>query len=305
MSVQPPPFFASVFARQQTRRRPARKGILVVHAILIVLTTFFALPLLLVLASSFSKESDLALYGYSLWPRHFTLDAYRFLFQDASIVVNGYGVTICVTVVGTFLSVLIMSLFAYVLARRDYRFQRLLTIFLVITMLFSGGLVSFFLVMTQLLHVQDTLLAYIVPFLVIPVNVLILRTHFKGLPIELIEAAKLDGAGEWHIFFKIIVPLSTPALATVSLLVSLAYWNDWFMGLIFITNPRLMSLQYLMYQIAQDMTLLQTTREVANITPPTLSVLMAMAVVTIGPILLIFPFIQRFLVRGLTLGGLK
>lgn len=305
MSVQPPPFFASVFARQQTRRRPARKGILVVHAILIVLTTFFALPLLLVLASSFSRESDLALYGYSLWPRHFTLDAYRFLFQDASIVVNGYGVTICVTVVGTFLSVLIMSLFAYVLARRDYRFQRLLTIFLVITMLFSGGLVSFFLVMTQLLHVQDTLLAYIVPFLVIPVNVLILRTHFKGLPIELIEAAKLDGAGEWHIFFKIIVPLSIPALATVSLLVSLAYWNDWFMGLIFITNPRLMSLQYLMYQIAQDMTLLQTTREVANVTPPTLSVLMAMAVVTIGPILLIFPFIQRFLVRGLTLGGLK
>ncbi len=162
--------------------------------------------------------------------------------------------------------------------------------------------------MTQLLHLQDTLLAYIMPYLVLPFYVLLLRTYFAGLPTELIEAAKLDGAGEWRISFQIVVPLSTPALATVGLFSMLTYWNDWFQGLLYISNPHLFSLQYLLYQIQQNITILATAASTSDVSAadiPSQSVLMAMAVVAIGPIILAFLFTQRYFVRGITLGGLK
>jgi putative aldouronate transport system permease protein len=281
---------------------------MIIHAILIVLSILFVLPLLLVISGSFSSEKDISLYGYALIPTHITLTAYQFLLQDPSQIINAYAVSIFVTVVGSALALLIMALLGYVISRRDFRYRRILSFFALFTMLFNGGLVPTYLIMTQLLHLQDSLIAYILPYLVLPFYVLLLRTYFAGLPVEMIEAAKLDGAGEWRIFFQIVVPLSKPALATVGLFSMLTYWNDWFQGLLYISNPHLFSLQYLLYQIQQNITILATAASTSDVgagTIPSQSVLMAMAVIATGPIILAFLFTQRYFVRGLTLGGLK
>ncbi len=303
-------------ARRKSRPHATSSGVrrhgpvahVLIHTVLIVLTVIFALPLLLVISGSFSTEKDITLYGYTLIPLHFSLDAYQYLFDNGSLIVSGYEVTIAVTLIGSAAALLIMSLLGYVISRRDFRFRRALSFFTLFTMLFNGGLVPTYIMMTQLLHVQDTLLAYILPYLVVPLYVLLLRTYFAGLPTELLEAAKLDGAGEWRIFFQIVVPMSTPALATVGLLIMLVYWNDWFQGLLYISNPHLMSLQYLLYQFSQNILMLNSSASQSNVSTvvlPTQSVLMAMAVLAIGPIIFAFFFTQRYFVRGITLGGLK
>jgi putative aldouronate transport system permease protein len=261
-----------------------------------------------VLAGSFSTEQDIARFGYSLIPRHISLDAYQYLFNNADLIASAYGVSIVVTLVGSAASLLVVALLGYAISRRDFHFRRTLSFFSLFPLLFNGGLVPTYIMMTQLLHVQDTLLAYILPYLVLPWNVLLLRTYFAGLPSELIEAAKLDGAGEWRIFFQVVVPMSTPALATVGLLTMLVYWNDWFQGLLYISNTHLMSLQYLLYQISQNVLMLNATANQSSVTTaaiPAQSVLMAMAVLAIGPIVFAFLFTQRYFVRGITLGGLK
>lgn len=289
-------------------RRHGPMAHVLIHVALILISICFVLPLLLVVAGSFSTEQDITQFGYSLIPHHLTLGAYQYLFNNADLILSAYGVTIAVTIIGSSLSLLIMSLLAYAISRRDFRYRRVLSFFTLFTMLFNGGLVPTYLLMTQLFHVQDTLLAYILPYLIVPLYVLLLRTYFAGLPVELIEAARLDGSGEWRIFFQIVVPMSTPALATVGLLSMLLYWNDWFQGLLYINNPHLMSLQYLLYQISQNVLLLNTTASQSNVSSaalPTQSVLMAMAVLAIGPIVFAFLFTQRYFVRGITLGGLK
>ena len=303
-------------ARHKSRPNATSSGVrrhgpvahVLIHAVLIVLTVIFVLPLLLVISGSFSSEKDITLYGYTLIPIHFSLAAYQYLFDNGSLIVSGYEVTIAVTLIGSAAALLIMSLLGYVISRRDFRFRRILSFFTLFTMLFNGGLVPTYIMMTQLLHVQDTLLAYILPYLVVPLYVLLLRTYFAGLPVELLEAAKLDGAGEWRIFFQIVVPMSTPALATVGLLIMLIYWNDWFQGLLYISNPHLMSLQYLLYQFSQNILMLNSSASQSNVSTvvlPTQSVLMAMAVLAIGPLVFAFFFTQRYFVRGITLGGLK
>lgn len=294
-------------AQRITAQQKERLVHAIIHVVLFVLSIIFVLPVLLVISGSLSTENDLTLNGYSLWPRHLTLAAYQYLFVDPRQIFNAYTVTITVTLIGSACSLLIMALLGYAISRRDFKFRRALSFFTLFTMLFNGGLVPYYLVMTQLLHVQDTLLAYILPYLVVPFNVLLLRTYFAGLPMELIEAAKLDGAGEWRIFFRIVVPMSTPALATVGLFSMLTYWNDWFQPLLFISNPNLDSLQFLLYQVQQNITFLQNVGSNADVATqiPAQSVLMAMAVIAIGPIFVAFLFTQRYFIRGMTLGGLK
>jgi putative aldouronate transport system permease protein len=158
---------------------------------------------------------------------------------------------------------------------------------------------------TQYLHLQDTLWALILPYVVVPWYVLLLRTYFASFPMELIDAAKIDGAGEWRIFFQLVMPLSTPALATVGLLSMLLYWNDWWLGLLYINNPQLAPLQYLLYRISTNIDFLATNPQTVGIAPPIESVRMAMAVLATGPIVFAFLFVQKYFIRGITLGGLK
>jgi len=284
------------------RERVAR---FIIHVVLALLSIAFLLPLVLVVSASFSDEQAIATYGYTLLPVKFSTFAYQYILQEPSQIIQAYGVSLFVTVVGSGLSLLIMALLAYALSRRDFGFRKPLSFYVFFTMLFNGGLVPFYILVTQYLHLQDTLLVLILPHLVIPWFVLLLRTYFAALPPELIDAAKIDGAGEWRTFFRIVAPLSTPALATVGLFSILLYWNDWWLGLLFINNPHLVPLQYLLYKLMADIQFLASNQQTVGMAIPSQSVRMAMAVLAIGPIVFAFLFVQRYFIRGITLGGLK
>lgn len=291
------------------RRAPARRRFrasqLLVHAVLLVLSFLFLLPLILLVSASFSSEADISNYGFTLVPRSVTTTAYQYLLQDPTQILSAYAVTITVTLVGTFAGVLIMALLAYPLSRPDFSLRRPLSFVVFFTLLFSGGLVPLYILVTHYLQIQDTLFALILPYLVMPWYVLLLRTYFAGLPREVIDAAKVDGAGEWRIFFQIVVPLSRPALATVALFCALTYWNDWYLALLFINNPALVPLQYLLYQISTNIETLQTSSQAFGVQVPALSAQMAVAVLAIGPITLAFLTVQKYFVSGITLGGVK
>jgi putative aldouronate transport system permease protein len=287
------------------RRNKEARTRLLIHAVLMVLSLLFILPLVLIISASFSSESAIATHGYSPIPRDFTLFAYKYILENPSQILQAYGVTLVVTVVGSSVGLLAMALLAYPLSRRDFGLRKPLSFFVFFTLLFNGGLVPFYILVTQYLHLQDTLLALILPYLIVPWFVLLLRTFFAGLPAELIEAAKIDGAGEWRVFFAIVLPLSTPALATVGLFSALQYWNDWWLGLLFINNAHLVPLQYLLYKLSTNIDFLASNPMTVGVAIPVQTTRMAMAVLAVAPITVAFLFFQRFFVRGITLGGLK
>ena len=296
-------------ALKQSTGSPKKRRInwlhVAIHAIMIAITLTFVLPIVIVIAGSFSSEAALVQYGYSVLPRQFTLYAYQYLLIDPSTILNAYKVSIISTIVGTAVSLTVMSMLAYAISRKDFSFRKPITFFTFFTLLFNGGLVATYIWMTDVLNVQDSYVAYILPYLCMPIYVLLLRTYFSQLPSELVSAAKIDGANEWQIFTRIIVPLSRPALATVGLLMALVYWNDWWQPLLYVSNPSMYSLQYLLYEITQSiyaLTQQSSSADLATIVPPSYSVQMAMAVIGIGPIIIAFLFTQRYFLRGLTLG---
>lgn len=283
-----------------------------------IILSFLALlcvgPLLLVIGVSFTDERTLNLYGYNLIPRKFSAYAYEFIFEAGEQVFKSYGVTILVTVVGTILSMFIISMLAYVLSRNDFKFRNLLSFFVFFTMLFNGGLVSTYLVVVNVLHLKDTIWALILPYLVNAWWVLILRTYISSnVPAPLIEAAKIDGAGEFTIFLQIILPLALPGIVTITLFCILQYWNDWWLALLYIDNQDLAPLPYLLYKIQTAMQyLLQNSSSMsggyaANViaSMPNESARMAMVVIGVGPIVILFPFLQKYLIKGLTVGAIK
>jgi putative aldouronate transport system permease protein len=278
---------------------------LLIHICLLFLSFLFLAPLVLMLSASFSSEADISRYGYSLFPRSFTTAAYHYILQDPSQILTAYGITITVTLIGTGVGVLIMALLAYPLSRKDFFLRKSLSFYVFFTLLFNGGVVPLYILVTHYLQLQDTLQALVLPYLVMPWYVLLLRTYFAALPRELLDAAKMDGAGEWRIFFQIVVPLSRPALATVALFSALVFWNDWYLALLFINTPNLVPLQYLLYRISTDITVLQTSSQAFGVQIPALSAQMAIAVLAVGPITLAFLLVQKYFVSGITLGGVK
>jgi putative aldouronate transport system permease protein len=289
-------------ARRGRRLHPSH---VFIHTCLLVISFLFLAPLILMLSASFSSEAAISKNGYSLFPQSFTTDAYHYILQDPTQMLTAYGVTITVTVIGTGLGVLIMALLAYPLSRKDFFLRKPLSFYVFFTLLFNGGVVPLYILVTHYLQLKDTLEALILPYLVMPWYVLLLRTYFAALPRELIDAAKTDGAGEWRIFFQIVVPLSRPALATVALFTALVFWNDWYLALLFINSSNLVPLQYLLYQISTDITTLQTSSQAFGVQVPALSAQMAIAVLAVGPITLAFLFVQKYFVSGITLGGVK
>jgi len=290
---------------RESKYRPFRPGRLAIHAVLLVLSFLFLLPLILLVSASLSSETDISTYGFTFLPHRVTFAAYEYVLQNPSQIVTAYAVTVTVTVIGTLAGVLVMALLAYPLSRTDFSWRRPLSFVVFFTLLFSGGLVPLYILVTHYLQIQDTLWALILPYLVMPWYVFLLRAYFAGLPRELIDAAKVDGAGEWRIFFQIIVPLSRPALATVALFCALTYWNDWYLALLFINNPALEPLQYLLYQISTNIETLQTSSQAFGVQIPALSAQMAIAVLAIGPITLAFLAVQKHFISGVTLGGVK
>jgi putative aldouronate transport system permease protein len=269
----------------------------------------FLLPMALVISSSFSDEDALARHGYSLLPQEFSTAAYEFILRDPWRIVNAYAVTISVTVLGTLAALLVMSLLGYVLSRPDFPYRRPLSFLVIFTMLFNGGLVPTYILIAQVLDLKDKGPVLILPYLVVPWFVFLLRSFFTTLPRELLEAARIDGASEWRVFFQIVIPLSTPALATVGLFCVLMYWNDWWLPLLYIDDPRLFPLQYLLYSVMRNAEYLTSSAAASGLTSsvqvPTQTMRMAMVVLAMGPILVAFLALQRYFVRGLLVGSLK
>ncbi|WP_376768650.1 carbohydrate ABC transporter permease [Paenibacillus foliorum] len=282
-----------------------------IHAYFIALTLVMLLPLLLIISVSFTNELTLSSEGYRFIPSKFSLSAYNTLFEAPGILLNAYGITILVTVLGTACGLLLTTMLAYTISRPDYRYRRITTLFVFFTMLFNGGLVPFYILVTQYLHLKDTLGALILPYLISPFLVMVMKGFLEKIPLEIIESAKMDGASEFRIFFTLILPLSTPALATVGLFISFTYWNDWWLGLLFIDAEKLVPLQLLLYRVMNSIEFLRSNTEFMSTMTidmsqfPNLSARMAMAILGAGPMLFIFPFFQKYFVRGLTVGSLK
>lgn len=297
------------FSLNLSRHRLRKKtSALVINSSLMTISILFLLPLVIVISASLSDEQALARQGYSLLPRQFSLAAYQYILLSPERILRAYAVTVFVTAVGTLTGLLIMSMLAYALSRRSFRWRKPISFFLIFTMLFSGGLVPTYYIITQVLHLKDNILVLILPYLVIPWFVFILRSFFMTLPQELIEAARVDGASEWRIFFQIVLPLSTPVLATVGLFMILIYWNDWWLSLLYITDPDLFPLQYLLYSVMRNVEFLTSnasTGMLMGIEIPTQTLRMAMVVVAMGPIILAFLLLQRFFIRGILIGSLK
>jgi putative aldouronate transport system permease protein len=279
-----------------------------VNAILLIFSFLFLLPLVVVISASLSDEQALSKYGYSLWPQNFSLSAYEYLLLDPNRLIRAYAVTIFVTMAGTLLGLLVMSMLAYALSRPEFKWRKPFSFILIFTMLFSAGLVPTYLVITQVLHLKDNILALILPYLVVPWFVFILRSFFSNLPQEILDMARVDGASEWRIFFQIVLPLSTPALATVGLFMILLYWNDWWLSLLYINDPNLFPLQYLLYSImrnAEFLTSNASTGLLTSVELPTQTLRMAMVVIAMGPIAVVFLALQKYFIRGALIGSLK
>lgn len=279
----------------------------VFNVVLGLVAIAFFMPLLLVVSSSFSSEAAVDAHGYSFIPREFSTFAYQYILGSSSQLFVSYGVSIVVTAVGTTASLFLMSLLAYTLAQPDYKLRRPLSFYVLFTMLFNGGLVPSYILITRYLHLQDTIFALILPYLVTPFYVLLLRTYFSQLPRDYTDAARVDGAGEWRIFWNVVMPIARPALATVGLFVLLGYWNDWWLGLLYIQSDNLVPVQLYLYRILTNIDFLASNQSsISQLKDvPIQTVKMAAAVLAIGPIVVAFFAVQRFLVRGITVGGIK
>lgn len=277
------------------------------NVVLVAASLACLLPFWLVLVASFSTDKSIVNYGYGLWPREFSTLAYRWVLTDPSRLLQAYGVSLTVSVGGGSLSLLAMALMAYAISRPRFQFRQPLAFYLFFTLLFSGGLVPSYILITRYLHLKDTLWVLILPALINPWWVLVLRTFFKELPEELLDAAKIDGAGEWRLCFQIAIPLTKPGLATIALFTMLSYWNDWFTALLYIDDRRLLPVQYLLYVILRKVDLAPGAPPPGpeQVQIPALPLRMAMAVFGIGPIALAYLFVQKYFIRGIRLGSLK
>lgn len=278
--------------------------------IFILICILIVIPFLLVVSVSMSSEKDIAEHGYLLIPKNIDLSAYKYIFKNPAAILNAYKVTAIFSFVGTFLSVLFMAMAAYALSVRDLVGKGFFSMLFYFTMLFGGGLVPTYILITQYLRLNDTIWVYIIPGLVSPWNIFMMRTFFSQIPKEIFESASMDGASEYRIFFQMVIPLSKPVIATMMLLGFLARWNDWNTAMLYIDDESLISLQYLLQRIMKNIEVIQqsegmTQTMISAVEIPSESARMAMAVVVAGPALFIFPFFQKYFVKGLTVGSVK
>ncbi len=283
----------------------------VLHIFLLALSLTYILPLILMISISISSEDAIVQYGYSLFPKEFSLAGYMQALAKPHQIIQSYKVTIAFSVLNTVLSMLVQSFCAYPLSRPNFKYRKHITIYLFITMLFSGGMVPSYILNTQYLRLNDTFWIYVLPSLISVWNVIVFRTFFQGLPDGLAEAAKIDGASEIRIFFVIIMPLSTPVIASLGFMNLLGSWNTWSTTLLYIRNSELYSLQYLLQKILREVEYVEGLADeglmqmAGKDSLPTETMRYAMAILAAGPMLIIFPFFQKYFAKGLTIGSVK
>lgn len=282
------------------------------NAVLMLLALSCAFPFILLIVSSFTDELSLLHNGYSFFPQKISFNAYRYLLLDSNMISRGYIISASVTVFGTLINVILTTLFAYPLSRRDLPGRRFFAFFIYFTMLFNGGLVPSYIMWTQIFHIRNTWWAYIVPGLMMSTFfVIMMRTYFTtNVPDSLIEAARIDGSGEFRILFQVVFPMAIPIMATVTLLVGIRYWNDWVNGLYYINNNSMYSIQSLLQRMLLDVNFLQQSSQNASsihqdIVLPSTGIRMAIAVMGALPILIVYPFFQKYFIKGIMIGAIK
>ena len=271
------------------------------------------IPLIFVVIISFTHKDAIARNGYTFFPDQWSLQAYSTLWDSRESIVRAFGISVLITVVGTVLGLFLNASMGYVLSRSSFKFKGLYTIIVFIPMIFNGGMVSSFLIMTQLLHLRDNLLALILPLAVSSFNIIIMRTFFTTtVPDSLVESGKIDGASQLRIFFQIVLPISLPAMATIGLFLSFAYWNDWWQALMYLNNQDLYPLQYVLISIERNIDFVTKNAAYMGMSAVEISaklpqdgVKMALVVIAVLPIACSYPFFQRYFVSGLTIGAVK
>lgn len=282
----------------------------IANLILLLVTICCVAPFFLMLAASFTSESVLATNGYSFIPKEFDLSAYIYLFKSSNVLFKAYGVSFSVTIIGTIINLLMTILLAYPLSRKDLPGRNIFAFYLFFTMLFNGGLIPTYIMWTRTFHIQNSYAALLIPSLLLNAyNVIMMRTFFSSnVPDEVLEAAKIDGAGEGTILLKVVMPMAKPIIATVAMLVGLAYWNDWMNGLYYLTDDNMYSIQVLLTKIMRNLDMVKQSAAAGGGTlgqMPSISLRMAIAVMGVLPIMVIYPFFQKYLVKGITVGAVK
>lgn len=271
------------------------------------------IPFIMIFSGSFSSEAAIAANGFSLLPQDFSLEAYKTVFKDPMVVVRAYATTIILTIVGTVVGLLVQTMTAYVLSRKDFEWRNAFSFFFYFTTLFSGGLVPTFILYTQTLGLKDSYLALLLPLVFSVYNLLIMKSYISAIPDSLIDAAKIDGCGEMRTLFQVVMPLIKPALATVGLFIALAYWNDWYHAMLYIKSSEKYPLQYFLYQQVNNIEAYKkliannavSGDVVSALSLPTQTLKLALTIVVTGPIILAFPFVQKYFVQGITIGAVK
>ena len=292
--------------------RKLPRDVIAVNILGYVLVGLFALlclmPFYLIVVASFTPNAQLIRDGYPLFPANFTLEAYNLCIKNPETIVRAYGVTVGVTAVGTLIALWIATMTGYVLSRKDFPWRNGFAFFFFFTTLFNGGLVPWYILCTQYLKFKNSFAGLILPLVFSVWNMIIAKSFMAGIPAAITESAKIDGANDFKIYVRLILPLSKPLLATLGLFSALAFWNDWYNCMLFITKDTMFNLQYYLQRMlgsAEQMRIVAEKSGLPLTAVPLESMKMAMTVIATGPIILLYPFVQRYFVKGLTIGAVK
>ncbi|MHA0858180.1 carbohydrate ABC transporter permease [Paenibacillus sp. CMAA1364] len=284
------------------------------YIIIILFSLVCLIPFIMVLSASLSNDQEVALHGFSFIPRNITTYTYEFLFASkGALLLKAYGITIFTVVFGTLFSLAVTVSYAYVAANSDFKYAKVLSFVAWFTMVFSGGLLPWYILTTKYYSLHNNLWALFIPYAINVFNMFLMRNFFKGIPKELSESAKIDGAGHFRIYFSIMIPLAQVGIVTIALFYALSYWNDFFLSLMLITDRNLYPVQLLLYNMMSNIAYLTSgggatdayTQGMSQVIVPTMTARMALTCITIGPVILVYPFAQRFFVKGITIGAVK
>lgn len=294
------------------QKRRLSKDELSVNIVGYIVIGLFALiclaPFYLIIVASFTDEASLIRNGYPLIPTDFSVQSYLLCLKNPIAILKAYVTTAGVTVAGTFLAVLMATMTGYVLSRQDFPWRNHFSFFFFFTTLFSGGLVPWYMMCVRYLHFKNSYVSIVLPMMFSVWNMIIAKSFMSGIPSAITESAKMDGANDMTIYVKLILPLSKPLIATISLFAALAYWNDWYNCMLFITDENRFMLQYYLQRVLGSAEAMRIVAEKSGMALPTVpleSMKMAMTVIATGPIVLLYPFVQRYFVKGLTIGAVK
>ncbi|MBP3360886.1 MAG: carbohydrate ABC transporter permease [Clostridia bacterium] len=291
-------------------KNPADKAFVVFsYAFSIFMALLGVLPFIMLISGSFTSEAYIINHGYSFFPGEFSLEAYKGIFRNSAKVIDAYEITVFTTAIGILVTLIFTSMTSYVIYRRDFPWRNKLAYFLFFTTLFSGGLTPYYMLMMKL-GMKNNIAALIVPHMLSVFNILIVRNFMNGLPYEIVEAAKIDGANDFQIYTTIIMPLIKPVLATIALFVGLELWNQWYQCMLFVSDSKLFTLQYYLYNMLNNATAMKELMSGANVDTssidiPQESTKLAMTMIAAGPVLLLYPFVQKYFVKSITVGSVK